>query len=70
MLAAMVNTSMLVGPPGLEFTEALWLARIAENNVTIPTMTASVIASVQMVDRRVRNLIHSDLTTRGKVTRT
>lgn len=40
------------------------------NSTTIPTITATVEASVHIVERRVLNLIHSDLTTRGKVSRT
>src|SRR5450631_183006 len=45
-------------------------APIAERRATTPTIRASVIANVQIVERRVRNLIHSDFTTRGKVSRT
>ena len=63
MLAAMENTSMLTGAPRSFPCEA----SIAENRVTIATITITVAARVQIVERRVRNLIHSEFTTRTKV---
>src|SRR5665811_1876486 len=64
--AARVNTKMLLP---LASCPVSCDATTAENNVTIPTIKKTVIPSVQTVERRVRNLIHSDLTMRGKLSR-
>src|SRR5674476_329698 len=64
--AARVNTKTLLP---LASCPVSCDATTAENNVTIPTIKKTVIPSVQTVERRVRNLIHSDLTMRGKLSR-
>src|SRR5450631_49678 len=57
--AAMLNTKMLLLLASFSVARD---ATTAENKVTIPTTVASVIASVQTVERTVANLIHSDFT--------
>jgi len=62
----MLNTKMLLLLASFSVARD---ATTAENKVTIPTTVASVIASVQTVERTVANLIHSDFTAAKKRTR-